>query len=64
MALDKHSPDVFKFRQWIDGELDKKRNALERSDKDAVATAFLRGYIKGLRNILSEINGDDDEQTG
>ena len=65
MALDILAPDVSFLVKDIEEAIEKKRNSLERPDKDAVETAQLRGHIKGLRFVLDLINGDheDDDRT-
>jgi hypothetical protein len=65
MSLDILSPDIHHLVANIEADIEKKRNALERPDKDAIATALLRGHIKGLRSALDHINGDheDDDRT-
>lgn len=60
MALDRFAPEVQHLTIHIEEEIEAKRNSLER-DKGSHETAFLRGYIKGLRKLLVHINGDDDE---
>ena len=61
MALDILAPDVSFLVKDIEEAIEKKRTSLERPDKDAVETAQLRGHIKGLRFVLTLINGDHEE---
>jgi hypothetical protein len=61
MALDRFAPDVQNFNKWLEDKIEAKRNGLERPDKDAVQTAFLRGHIKAVREVLAYINGDHEE---
>ena len=61
MAFDIHNPEVHHFIEWLEERIEKNRNALERTDKDAVATALIRGRIKEAREVLTHINGDPDE---
>ena len=60
MALDKYAPEVRRLSHHLEEEIELKRTALER-DKGSHETAFIRGYIKGLRKLLVYINGDDDD---
>ena len=59
--MDKYDPRVRQFLKGIDEDLEKKRNALERPNKTETETAFLRGYIKALRDITASITRDPDE---
>ena len=58
--IDKHSPGVFEFVKWLEDELEKKRNALERPKTD-IETATLRGNVKTLRIVLGKLTGDDED---
>lgn len=59
--MDKFDPRVRHFLNDLDEELEKKRSALERPNKTETETAFLRGYIKAVRDISDSITRDPDE---
>ena len=61
MALDRFSPDVRNYIEWVEEQIETSRNGLERPAKTEVETAVLRGYIKAMRANLAHLNGDHED---
>lgn len=60
--MDKFDPGVRSFINELEDRVEKKRDALERANKTADETAFLRGYIKATRAVISDLTGDPEDE--